>query len=63
MDPSGQFLIEPHGTEEILLVAEIDHRRVLEERQNMDPSEHYSRPDVTKLTVDRKRQATVNFED
>ena len=30
--------------EEQLLVTKIDHRRVLEERQNFDPSGHYARP-------------------
>ena len=40
-----------------------DFDRVLEERQNFDPVGHYSRPDVTKLTVNRERQSTVEFKD
>ena len=47
--PDGEWLIAPCGPEERLLVATTDHRRVLEERQNFDPSGHYSRPDVTQL--------------
>jgi nitrilase len=44
-------------------MAEVDHLRVREERQNFDPSGHYARPDVTRLTVDRGRQRTVHLED
>jgi nitrilase len=36
---------------------------VARERQNFDPAGHYSRPDVTRLKVNRKRQKTVRFED
>lgn len=49
--------------EERLIVATLDHRRVREARQSFDPAGHYSRPDVTRLVVDRKRQSTVEFED
>jgi len=36
---------------------------VLRERQNFDPAGHYSRPDVTQLTVNRERQATLRWRD
>ena len=39
----------------------INFNRVLEERQNFDPVGHYSRPDVTKLIVNRERQSTVEY--
>jgi nitrilase len=57
--PDGAWVIEPVVDREDLLVADIDHRRVREERQNFDPAGHYARPDVTRLTVDRKRQSTL----
>jgi nitrilase len=48
---------------ESLSVVEIDHERVLEERHSLDVVGHYSRPDVTRLVVSRKRQTTVEFDD
>jgi len=60
--PDGQWVIEPVTGREALCVAEIHHRRVREERQNFDPVGHYSRPDVTRLTVNRARQSTVHLD-
>lgn len=63
-NPDGTWLIEPKTIgEEALLTATLDHRRVREERQNLDPSGHYSRPDVFKLIVNRERQAVVTFKE
>jgi len=61
--PNGKWIVEPVADEEKLIVATIDHARVREERQNFDPSGHYSRPDVTQLKINRQRQTTVSFED
>jgi nitrilase len=61
--PDGEWIVEPFVNEERLVVAMIDHRRVREERQNFDPSGHYGRPDVTRLTVNRKRQTISEFND
>ena len=57
--PDGEWIISPAPPEEALLTATLDFRRVLEERQNFDPAGHYSRPDVTRLQVDRRRQTIV----
>lgn len=61
--PDGEWIIEPHRGNEELLTATIDHKKVRQERQNFDPSGHYSRPDVTQLTVNRKRQNALNIID
>ncbi len=61
--PDGEWLLEPVVGEEQLSIVEIDHARVLEERQNLDMVGHYSRPDVTRHVVGRQRQSTVTFDD
>jgi nitrilase len=61
--PDGQWLIAPSAGEERLLVAEIDHARVREERQNFDPFGHYSRPELLNLQVDRVRRTGATFVD
>ena len=61
--PDGEWLIEPQLEKEELFTTTIDHKKVREERHNYDPVGHYSRPDVTKLVVNRKRQSIIDFED
>ncbi len=60
--PDGAWLLPPQVGEEALYVIDLDPARVREERQNFDPAGHYSRPDVTRLTVNRERQSTVILE-
>jgi len=61
--PNGEWLVEPVVDKEGLIYHTLDFNRVLEERQNFDPVGHYSRPDVTKLRVNRKRQSTIDLKD
>ena len=61
--PDGKWILEPVTNREELLVVELDHTRVFQERQNFDPSGHYARPDVFRLTVDRTRQRAVEWID
>ncbi|MGI9271496.1 MAG: carbon-nitrogen hydrolase family protein [Woeseiaceae bacterium] len=61
--PSGEWLLKPETDSESLRIVDIDHDLVLEERHSMDVSGHYSRPDVTRLIVNRKRQTTAEFTD
>jgi nitrilase len=59
--PDGSWLLEPQVGKEGLFVRELSLLKVYEERQNFDPSGHYSRPDVFELKVNRKRQASSTF--
>ena len=61
--PDGEWLLEPVINKEGLFYETLDFSRVLQERQNFDVVGHYSRPDVTKLHVNRERQSTVSFEE
>ncbi len=59
--PDGEWIISPVIDKEGIIYEELDFNRVLEERQNFDPSGHYSRPDVTRLILNRERQSTLEF--
>lgn len=61
--PNGEWVIEPVLGKEGIFTGIIDYNRVLEERHNFDPSGHYSRPDVTKLTLNRERQSILNLKE
>jgi len=61
--PNGEWLLEPQSGDESLYIVELDHALVLEERHSLDVAGHYSRPDVTRLIVNRKRQTTAEFSD
>lgn len=61
--PDGTWVLEPQVGKEGVYVVQIDHQQVLQERQNFDPSGHYSRPDVTQLQVNRERQVIAKFKD
>ena len=61
--PDGNWIIEPQVGEEGIFYADLEFEQVARERQNFDPAGHYSRPDVTRLKVNRKRQKTVIFKD
>jgi nitrilase len=59
--PDGSWVIEPIVGREVVVTATINLNEVRKERQNFDPSGHYSRPDVFELNVNRKRQKLVSF--
>lgn len=61
--PNGEWIVPPVTDREELVFADIDHAEVRRERQNFDPTGHYARPDVLKITVDRRRQTTAQFID
>ena len=61
--PDGEWILEPVINKEGIFYETLDFSRVLEERQNFDVVGHYSRPDITKLNINRERQSTVSFDD
>lgn len=61
--PDGEWIVEPVTGKEGLITETLDFNRILEERQNFDVSGHYSRPDVTRLTVNRERQSILDIKD
>ncbi len=60
--PNGEWILPPVVNKEGLFIETIDFNKVLEERQNFDLAGHYSRPDVTKLTLNRERQSVLKLE-
>lgn len=60
--PDGEWIVEPVIGKEGLIYETLDFSRVYQERQNFDVVGHYSRPDVTRLHVNRDRQSTVEFD-
>lgn len=60
VDPYGEVLAGPLVGEEGLLTAEIDLSKIPESRYDMDPTGHYTRPDVFKLVVDETARCGVS---
>lgn len=61
--PDGEWIVPPLCDQEGVFTQTLSLKRVFEERQNFDPVGHYSRPDVTQLTLNRQRQSTLIIND
>ena len=59
--PDGSWVLEPLVGKEGIRYCELDPELVRRERQNFDAAGHYSRPDVTRVIVNRERQSIAEF--
>ena len=60
--PDGSWLLPPETNTESIRYCDLDPAFVRRERQNFDPAGHYSRPDITRLVVNRERQSIASFQ-
>ncbi|MEL6870339.1 MAG: carbon-nitrogen hydrolase family protein [Pseudomonadota bacterium] len=61
--PDGEWLVPPQVGDETVINASVEIDAVRMARHNFDPSGHYARPDVTRLSVNRERQQICHFAD
>lgn len=54
--PDGEVLQGPVVDEEVILYADFEMERVVEEHLRLDPAGHYNRPDLFTVTVDTQRR-------
>jgi len=62
VDPLGRVLAGPAFGEEAILTADLDLDEIARGTFDFDPTGHYARPDVFRLSVDERSKPAVAFE-
>ena len=60
ISPMGEVLAGPLYDQEGLIFAEVDLDDIVKARYDMDPTGHYSRPDIFTLTVNEEKRPALN---
>ncbi len=63
VDPNGEILAGPVRHQETILTAEIDLGPVRAARRLFDPTGHYNRPDIFRLTVDTRARPPFTLDE
>ncbi|MEL7485819.1 MAG: carbon-nitrogen hydrolase family protein [Pseudomonadota bacterium] len=63
ISPLGDILAEPIYGEEAMIVADLDLDDIARGKMDFDVAGHYARPDVFNLSIDRRRQRSVQVDD
>jgi len=63
VDPDGTVVAGPLLKEEGILYAEVNRKKVLDTKWNLDVAGHYARPDVFKLTVQRSSNPVISWDE
>jgi nitrilase len=61
--PDAEWILPPQVNIEDLFIVEIQSEKIRMERQNFDPTGHYSRPDVLQLKLNTQRQQTLETDE
>ncbi|NQY23347.1 MAG: carbon-nitrogen hydrolase family protein [Campylobacteraceae bacterium] len=61
ISPMGEIIAGPLYNEEGIISAEINLDDIVKARYDMDPTGHYSRPDIFKLSVNEEERAGIHF--
>jgi len=61
VSPMGEVIAGPLYDAEGLITAEIDLNDIVKARYDMDPTGHYSRPDIFKLTVNEQARPAISI--
>ena len=59
VSPKGGVLTERAGAREELFIADLDLELITDDKLMVDSARHYARPDIVRLTIDRRPQVSV----